>query len=326
MIGRSLVVSAIAPLVGCGLVIGLSPVSFDATADDSGTDASVDVPSTPPQDGPPPAGPGCSGLAPTCGGNDSCCASARVAGGTFKRSYDGVTFTDATYEAIVSSFVLDTYEVTVARFRGFVADYPANLPKQGSGWDPTWTAKMPPNAVTLKAAFVLCSGATWSSADPENLPMNCVTWYEAFAFCVWDGGRLPTEAEWNYAASGGADQRVYPWSAPPSDATIDATHAVYSLAGKSGPAVVGSRPSGRGKYGHLDLAGNVEEWVLDVFDNYRTPCSDCANLGIGSDVPRVLRGGAFASNGPELLNGERVRDFTESRLATVGIRCARDAR
>ena len=61
----------------------------------------------------------------------------------------------------------------------------------------------------------------------ESLPINCITWYEAFAFCAWDGGFLPTEAEWNYAAAGGSEQRAYPWSNPPTSTTIDCSHANY---------------------------------------------------------------------------------------------------
>jgi formylglycine-generating enzyme required for sulfatase activity len=335
MITRCFVVSGIAVLTGCGLVIGLSPPSFDAPAD-AGLDVqAVDVPSTPTEDGAlPTVGPRCAGLARTCGsGNDGdCCAIGTVQGGTFKRSYDAVANTDANHDATVASFVLDAYEVTTGRFRGFVADYPASLPKAGSGknpnnaddpgWDAAWNAEMPPDATTLLADMARC-GSTWSLAATEQRPINCITWFEAYAFCIWDSGRLPTEAEWNYAASAGDEQRVYPWSMPPSDTTIDAVHAVYSV---PKPAGVGSA-RGQGKYGQWDLAGNVNEWVLDRANNaYVTPCSNCADLRTGSVDARVVRGGSFASPASELMSAFRKAAEPAVRYAASGVRCARDAR
>src|SRR5262249_43011358 len=93
------------------------------------------------------AGPSCVGLPPTCGphGDESCCASTLVPGGTYKRSYDGLTYTDATNPATVSDFRLDRFEVTVGRFRAFLDAYPGSRPAPGaganpsipaSGWDP----------------------------------------------------------------------------------------------------------------------------------------------------------------------------------------------
>ncbi len=61
----------------------------------------------------------------------------------------------------------------------------------------------------------------------KTKPINCLDWYTAFAFCAWDGGRLATEAEWNYAASGGSEHRYYPWSKPATSTAIDDSYAVY---------------------------------------------------------------------------------------------------
>lgn len=69
----------------------------------------------------------------------------------------------------------------------------------------------------------------WDAFSPtQNYPINCVNWYEAYAFCIWDGGFLPTVAEWNYAAVGGSEYRFFPWSVPPEAIAIDCTYASYT--------------------------------------------------------------------------------------------------
>jgi sulfatase modifying factor 1 len=285
------------------------------------------------------AGPSCTGLAATCGasGTDSCCASSVVTGGVYNRS------NNATYPATVSDFRMDKYEITVGRFRKFVAGYPGNKPVAGAGknpnnaadpgWDVAWNGAtyMPADAATLTGTSgVQCDAPyqTWTptALSNESRPINCIRWYEAFAFCIWDGGRLPTEAEWNYAAAGGglADgQRQYPWSVPASSTTIDATYAVYSGAGST--ANVGSKsPKGDDKWLQSDLAGNVWEWNLDWYASaYPTPRTNCANLTAAS--PRVLRGGGFGNAASPLLSSIRNNRTPASRDNNGGARCVRSA-
>jgi len=287
--------------------------------------------------------PSCSGLAATCGpsGNESCCTSLLVPGGTFYRSYDGVTYTDKSYPATVADFYLDKYEITVGRFRQFVnkgmgtqtsppsAGDGVHPGITGSGWDSTWKTNLAANTASLTAAMKCDSTyQTWTDAvgSNENKPMNCLDWYTAFAFCAWDGGRLPTEAEWNYAASGGNEQRYYPWSSPPTSTTISDSYAVYNCDGPCIPLNVGSKsPTGDGKWGQTDLAGNVWEWTLDWYDTYQMPCNNCADITDASAFYRVLRGGDFDRDASYLRSAYReVYDFLPwYNDVSIGARCAR---
>ncbi|WP_437670460.1 formylglycine-generating enzyme family protein [Sorangium sp. So ce131] len=291
--------------------------------------------------------PSCDGLAEACGpegsSEESCCASVAVPEGSFNRS------NDPEYPATVSGFLLDRFEVTVGRFRRFVEAYPESKPVpgsgqhphiEGSGWNVEWTEMLPANEAEL-TADVKCSSTyqTWRDTDEgtEHLPMNCLSWYVAFAFCAWDGGRLPTEAEWNYAAAGGEEQRPYPWSNSASDDKVDDSHAVYDcMADRVMPRScafsdiqpVGSRSStGDGRWGHADLAGNMWEWVLDWHAEYPDACNDCANLK-GSSY-RVFRGGGWGDGESGLLSSRRGSDDQSGsdnpsdRDSFAGVRCAR---
>jgi formylglycine-generating enzyme required for sulfatase activity len=279
-------------------------------------------------------------------GNASCCESPIVPGGTFDRSYDVASdgrYPDMTHPATVSAFRLDKYEVTVGRFRAFVdagmgtqtsppaAGAGAHEKIAGSGWDESWNASLATNTAALVTA-VKCDSTyqTWTDtpAANEHRPMNCITWYEAMAFCAWDGGYLATEAEWNYAATGGDQQRAYPWSSPASSLTLDGSYASYNCVGDGTTScavtdlvAVGTKPLGDGRWGQSDLAGNVWEWTLDWYATYASACTDCANLTPASN--RVIRGGSFGDNAPVLRAGNRDNVPPARRSADFGVRCAR---
>jgi formylglycine-generating enzyme required for sulfatase activity len=278
--------------------------------------------------------------------NQDCCASPLVPGGSFNRN------NDPNYPGTISDFRLDKFEVTVGRFRAFVnagmgtqksppvAWSGANPHIPFSGWDPSWNSALPADSTALQSVL---SGSgcnlygndpvTWTSApvSTDNRPVNCVSWFVSFAFCIWDNGRLPTEAEWSYAASGGAEQRYWPWSNPPSSNAIDASYADYQGSANALPLnPVGSFPKGDGKWGQSDLVGNSIERVLDQwFSPYLYQnCIDCAYM-TGSSSGRVLRGGGGGNSGYHYGGAwaNTQRDFDGNAAVPdnrLGFRCARD--
>jgi formylglycine-generating enzyme required for sulfatase activity len=292
-----------------------------------------------------PTRPSCEDGLSRCGpnGNIDCCISNGVPGGEFDR------INDTGYPATVSSFLLDRYEVTVARFRHFEAEFHAGYrPRVGDGknpndpndegWQSSFTAALPADRIAMRSALACHYHATWTDDDQggnEERPINCVSWYTAFAFCIRDGGRLPTEAEWNYAAAGGDEQRVYPWSDPPVDDTIGVDHASYNSMGALeccgdytvGCEVtdfikVGTRVDGYGAFGHAELSGNVYEWTRDAFAAVLPmPCDDCANLA--DDTRHVIRGGCYSNHEGLLRTTFRLDWLNDEESSGIGIRCAR---
>jgi formylglycine-generating enzyme required for sulfatase activity len=297
------------------------------------------------------AAPSCKGSGAgvsACGAaGESCCTTLAVPPGTFFRSDDPISTNSLgkSFPATIAGVSVDKYEVTVGRFRAFVAAEVAGYrPTAGSGkhgtglnggkesgWDAAWNANLASSTAEWSRDLACDPAgstkyATWSAAagDAEDHPINCVDWYEAYAFCIWDGGFLPTEAEWNYTASGGDDQRVYPWSSPASSITLDCAHANYetSCAAKGTSKVGAESPAGDGKWGHADLGGNVFEWNLDYYAmTYPTPCDDCAELTSGEY--RVIRGGSFDGMSVCLLNSLRETSLPADRSTGIGFRCAR---
>lgn len=257
---------------------------------------------------------------------ESCCRSLLVPGGAFKRDYDPEFFTSNDFPAEISPFYLDKFEVTVGRMKPFVEAY-ANVDlKAGDGKsahipdDIGWSLgyELPADAHALTDIFK-CASPTWSDQEENiRLPLNCVPFNVAYAFCIWDRGRLPTEAEWNFAAAGGAEQRSYPWGS--LEVTPD--HGYFFAEDHDLPTSVGLSPNGDGRWGHADLSGNVSEWVLDYFYEDYPPqiCKDC--LAAAPSSSRTFRGGAYTTTADNQF--VEYRGGETQPFPSIGFRCARD--
>ncbi len=210
-----------------------------------------------------------------------------------------------------------------------------------------WADNTPIHSVSLPAfwldqtevtrrQYALCvsAGACPEIPDltPDNYPVN-VSWETAHAYCAWAGARLPTEAEWEYAARG--NRRIYPWGNDSPDGTRlnfcdvrcggagDKTHIDDGYA-QSAP--VGSYPLGASWCGALDMAGNVWEWVQDWYDpHYYQISAPEAPPGPPSGTQKVLRGGSWHSDLTEVRSAYRYHADPHQVEPGWGFRCAKDA-
>jgi formylglycine-generating enzyme required for sulfatase activity len=159
----------------------------------------------------------------------------------------------------------------------------------------------------------------WDPCAAPTLPIACVSYEQAQRYCASIGKRLPTEAEWEKAARG-TDGRKYPWGNDPPD--CDKTN----MDGCGGPKPVASVPAGASAYGALDMAGNVVEWVSDVYDEAyyaSSPPSDPTGPAPAPTAKHGGRGGGWRSIG--FWSRASTRDFYEFDYVkdSLGFRCVK---
>lgn len=152
----------------------------------------------------------------------------------------------------------------------------------------------------------------------DNRPRENLTWFEARDYCAQRGGRLPTEAEWEYAARG-PDSLLYPWGSE-----LVAENLVFDQNSNNETADVGSKPGGVSWVGAYDLSGNVFEWVSTIYQPYPYDAADGRENPDDTTSPRVYRSGwgsyiDFGVSAPIRFHGE-----PDSRSWFLGLRCARD--
>ena len=230
-----------------------------------------------------------------------------IPGGTYQRgSNNGSRDEMPTHMVTIKSFALDIHPITNEQFVRFLESMGGEKDSNNN------------DIVRLRDSRIKRSGGALSiESGYLKHPVVGVTWYGAFAYAKWVGKRLPTEAEWEIAATGGLEEAIYP-----TGKKIDHTQANFF---SSDTTAVMSYPSNG--YGLYDMTGNVYEWCNDwyAYNYYETSIQEPDSPpGPQQGVYRVLRGGCWKSLKEDLRCAHRHRNNPGAFNSTYGFRCAAD--
>jgi formylglycine-generating enzyme required for sulfatase activity len=251
-------------------------------------------------------------------------------GSFFMGSDDGLPFEKPSHQVSLAPFCIDEFEVTVDRYRSCSDEGRCKRAGTTNEWA-TITDK------EHKSFDPLCN--IRDSQARAKHPINCVDWEMAEKFCREQGGRLPTEAEWEFAARG-PDGRKYPWGDDdPAAGHLNACgrecvawgqkngveeKAMYDADdGFPNTAPVGSFPKGASRYGVQDVVGNVWEWVADWYGEYaKDEQKDPKGPAAGDE--RIIRGGSWNGSYASWVRPTfRYKDAPTKRSYGIGFRCAK---
>jgi formylglycine-generating enzyme required for sulfatase activity len=258
----------------------------------------------------------------------------RISSGTFRMgTLDGPSHETPVHEVEIQSFYIDRTEVTVGDFARFVEATGYKTEAESIGWSGVFDPE--------QHGWSAVNGATWRHPDgparPPASPVEPVTqvsWNDAQAYAKWIGKRLPTEAEWEYAARGGMDQSPYVWGPvlrPGGRPVANWWQGAFPDQDTGEDGFRGRAPVGRfapNAFGLLDVTGNVWEWCADWYDpRYYAQSPRLSPSGPATGSERVLRGGSWMCSENYCSNyrpGARSHATPDSGLNNTGLRLVRD--